>query len=1134
MNKKVIIGILTASMSVGTVFSACVSAETGKAYTKKQVMTYDQDDTKQTELTCMFREDMPNVPYVDMEQYIDLVYNEDSDYTLTGEGNQYTVVGKNRNTGQTGSVLTIDTAKDTLTYEKYNEFVVGKKDGTIVDYVKMSLVPEDEEPVTVYDLSGYDIDLYAEDGHVYIPLSTWSDILSESLTFSDYIDGTIYMTRANASSTDPTPYVQDKEKSYFETVTREADVAGYAYNELRFMLENLYGRPGQVQSKEFLDKLATQGLDATLEEGGTMNDIDLKLMKQYLTSTNLAEYGQGLIMLDNLLFDGGHSFFSVKFFMNLISDENRDQTAFAREYQKLFGEDQAATNAYMNVGKLNSIKQQLNMQLSELRTKGFGEPVKSWESGDESVNISLYIMDKTAVFRFDRFVDDVIITKAGAKPLNEALETAKENNCENFIIDLSTNGGGSDQTMGFLLSMIYDGDVYGYHCDANTGAHKKELYEADKNLDGVIDEKDEEIKYDFNYAIMISGHSFSCGNTTPCLAHELGIPLLGATSGGGGCNVSMLGLPGESGIYQCSSAKVMTNSKYESIDGGIAPDVEMITEAEDGSITATLYDPKELAAAVKEYYEASSITEQNDAGDDLLSSAKALLDEGQYEEAIPLLQKAADMGDAEGQTLLAICYNDGQGVPQDYEAAMKYYRLAADQGYPRGLYNIGLLYDLGQGVEQNYEEAVKYYKLAADKGFDKAQYNLGVCYSLGEGVEQDDEEAAKYFQFAADQGHASALYNLGIYYFNGRGVEQDYSEAYHYFSLAAKQGDAAGMFAVGECYYDGNGVDKDLEAAAEWYQKALDAGFEPRDEEEAEHLKALIPDWVPAETEETGTESEAPVSSNSVSDIDSGSISTDEYNAEIKELLESILGYVTDEEGSFESDQARELIGLLFGKYKDGDAANFDKNYSSAAEAFVPIEEAIDLYMLDTSSAYLEEGKETIFSNLIASFDRNDDDTHRVLGNFTIMNFDTDSDCPDDLVVKNGGSSIELMTLIKKEDGSYEVTDCVEQEEGEGFADSVRRMCEDIGTDPDRFYEALELDDLLYICNLHDFMEAHPEYDHIEYMGDMRTLDDLHEIMEEEFVSYLALYAIDATLTDAEAETTEGESEEVSVEAVAS
>ena len=249
----------------------------------------------------------------------------------------------------------------------------------------------------------------------------------------------------------------------------------------------------------------------------------------------------------------------------------------------------------------------------------------------------------------------------------------------------------------------------------------------------------------------------------------------------------------------------------------------------------------------------------------------------------------------------------------------------------------------------------------------------------------------------------------------------------------------------------------------------------------------------------------------SVLDIDLESVSTVGDDAELKKSLEGILGYVTDESGTLEPDQVRELIGLLFGKYKDGDAAFFDKNYSSAAETFVPIEEAIDLHMLDSTADSLEAGDETIFSNLIATFDRNDDDdTLRVFGNFVIMNFDSDPDCPDD-----------LLTLAQKEDGTYEVTDCIEEEEGEGFSDSIRKMCEDIDLDPDRFYESLALNNLFYVCNLHDFMEAHPEYDHIEYMGEMKTLDDLHEMMEEEFVSYLTLYAIEPGQTAAEADETE-------------
>lgn len=580
--------------------------ETTGASSRRQVATFDQDETHQGELTCLFFEDTPNVAHVDLEQYVNLIYHEDSDYTLSGENDRYTLVGTNRDTGLRGSALVIDTTNDTLTFEKYSTFVVGKKDGTIVDYVKLSPVDDGDEAPVVLDLAEYGIDLNAEDGRVYIPLSTLSDILYQSLTFSDYIDGNIYLTRVTASSSDPTPFVQDREASYYETITREPDVADFAYRELRFVLENLYGRPEQARSKEFVDKLASQGLDATLEEGATMDGIDLTLMKRYLTSTNKAEYAQGLIMLDNLLFDGGHSWFSLAPFMKLVEDDNRDQTAFAREYQRLFGDDQAAQGAYNTVGMLNSKKSLSQMQLSELRAEGFGEPTTSWKNEDGSCVAALFLMDTTAVFQFDLFCDSVVIMESGAKPLNEALETAKERGCENFIIDLSTNGGGSDQTMGFVLSMICDGDVYYHHFDANTGARTKELFEADKNLDGVIDESDDEVNYDFNYAIMCSGYSFSCGNTTPWIAHEMGIPLLGARSGGGSCNVCTPALPGESGLYQISSTSVMSNAKYESIDGGIAPDIEMLAEAEDGTITGTLFDPHELTAAVSDYYAADT------------------------------------------------------------------------------------------------------------------------------------------------------------------------------------------------------------------------------------------------------------------------------------------------------------------------------------------------------------------------------------------------------------------------------------------------------------------------------------------------------------------------------------------------
>ena len=57
----------------------------------------------------------------------------------------------------------------------------------------------------------------------------------------------------------------------------------------------------------------------------------------------------------------------------------------------------------------------------------------------------------------------------------------------------------------------------------------------DKNLDGVIDEKDDAVSYDFRFALLTTNSSYSCGNFLPCLAQKQGIPVVGQVSGGGTC-----------------------------------------------------------------------------------------------------------------------------------------------------------------------------------------------------------------------------------------------------------------------------------------------------------------------------------------------------------------------------------------------------------------------------------------------------------------------------------------------------------------------------------------------------------------------------------------------------------------------
>lgn len=84
-----------------------------------------------------------------------------------------------------------------------------------------------------------------------------------------------------------------------------------------------------------------------------------------------------------------------------------------------------------------------------------------------------------------------------------------------------------------------------------------------------------------------------------------------------------------------------------------------------------------------------------------------------YQQAAAWYRKAADQGDAAGETRLAALYRDGKGVARDMTQAAALYRKAAEQNATAAQGILGVLYSFGQGVPQSYVEAYFWLDLAA-------------------------------------------------------------------------------------------------------------------------------------------------------------------------------------------------------------------------------------------------------------------------------------------------------------------------------------------------------------------------------------------------------------------------------------
>ncbi|MDP4040753.1 S41 family peptidase [Mycoplasma mycoides] len=167
------------------------------------------------------------------------------------------------------------------------------------------------------------------------------------------------------------------------------------------------------------------------------------------------------------------------------------------------------------------------------------------------------ISDDTSVISFSKF------DEKSTDYILKSLKQAKENNIKNIIFNLTQNGGGyigvAFEILGFLTNKPFN--VYSYN-----------PLSKEKKVETI---KSEYEKINFNYYILTSPYSFSAGNIFPQIAKDNKLAkLIGYKTLGGASAINYYILP-TGDIIQLSSNNVFTNDKFESLEFGVTPDVEL-------------------------------------------------------------------------------------------------------------------------------------------------------------------------------------------------------------------------------------------------------------------------------------------------------------------------------------------------------------------------------------------------------------------------------------------------------------------------------------------------------------------------------------------------------------------------------
>ncbi len=595
--------MLSGAMVLAVVAPAPVSA-VNDAIEKRSVTAYlfNKDDSK--ELECLFTSALPDVPYIDAADYLNVIYTTPYTESKNADGT-VTVSCKDAS-------MTIDAENDTIYFDVFESFVSQPTaaNGTLFDVpycLEGDSEYEGEVKNLTLDLGKYGLDLIENDGKAYFPLTTISDICAVTYNSAEYINGVIYFFH----SVD----IAGMQGTYFEDVmdysikTRTPENIRYTYNELCFVIDNFYGCPAKGRIASSIEE---KGFDKTLDE---FSD-DTRTAKQLLVSDSMTDYLIGLCYIADDFFDGGHTMINLSpmvFYgrlqnteigqelMNEKSDTSRPHSKMLTDYLLRFLFNQMDTFSLPN-------KRSAELEKYEL--------VKSWNEGSGS---RFYKVGDTGVFVFDSFVNEAVYA------FKWSLDYAAQNGIKRFVIDVSCNMGGSSAVILYMMAVITNNKYHDNkwslrNLQTLTGNISSRTAELDLDLNGEINDLDKDVAYDFEFAVVTSKVSFSCGNLFPVLAKDEGIAILGERSGGGTCGLFVFTNP-EGMSYTLSGYSKFINKNNEDIDSGAPLDYELTSKYVDSdgkeqTDYTKLYDYESMAALIDEFYASKEESSQVESSQD--------------------------------------------------------------------------------------------------------------------------------------------------------------------------------------------------------------------------------------------------------------------------------------------------------------------------------------------------------------------------------------------------------------------------------------------------------------------------------------------------------------------------------------
>jgi TPR repeat protein len=130
----------------------------------------------------------------------------------------------------------------------------------------------------------------------------------------------------------------------------------------------------------------------------------------------------------------------------------------------------------------------------------------------------------------------------------------------------------------------------------------------------------------------------------------------------------------------------------------------------------------------------TAIVSFTQGAEELNQKSKDFLSKGDTKNAVILLKKAAELGNAEAQYNFGYCYQEGIEVPKNDSIANSWLLKSAKQGWLNAQFKIAYSYAVGRGTTKDYVQAFYWALQCAKQGDPECMFNVLSCYQGGIGV----------------------------------------------------------------------------------------------------------------------------------------------------------------------------------------------------------------------------------------------------------------------------------------------------------------------------------------------------------------------------------------------------------------